>query len=289
MSMSDPNAPQPLRADEDASLPAPLRRLARRYAAQPAYPPAPEQTSRLVSRLLALDAPVRPPAAPTPGGAARSVRLARWRLRLLGPAFWLASLVLLALGAAGAAPLHLLTPLSPGTALILLAPLTVVLGLAHAFDGAPPGLRAVEGVCPVRPLEALTGLVLAIIGFDCLFGTLATGAVALAGWAPFAALLVAWLAPLLVLAGVTLPLALRWGPGPATLLAAGPWLLLVAFAQRQPLGALALPTDAPSLVGHLIAGLVGGLVLLLALGHGPAWPSPTGVAPRTRPERTGTR
>ena len=101
---------------------------------------------------------------------------------------------------------------------------------------------------------------LAIIAFDCLFGTLATGAVALAGWAPFAALLVAW-----------------------------PWLLLVAFAQRQPLGALALPTDAPSLVGHLIAGLVGGLALLLALGHGPAWPSPTRLAPRTRPEWPGTR
>ena len=194
-----------------------------------------------------------------------------WRMHLLGRWFWVAGVVLMALGA-------LLTPalrVGGATPLILLAPLTAVLSLAHAVRTSSGGLRGVEASCPIGFVEVTTGLVLAIVGFDCLLGVMATAGLALLRWAPFVALLAAWLGPLLLLAGISLPIALRWGAIPAAIIGGGPWLMLAAVARLQPDGAyaraFAVPQDGLSLGLHLAAAALGSLLLALLLVRGSAW------------------
>jgi hypothetical protein len=273
--------PPPAQPEE---LPADLRAVARRYARQPAPRPAPADTARLVARLLAEEPAVRASAPPgdrgwTRGGA-RALRVARWRVRLLGRAFWVASVLVVALGA-GASLLGR-ADLAHGAPLIMLAPLTASLGLAHALRTPSLGLRAVEASCPIGALEAGAGLVLTIVGFDCLFGLAATAAVAASGVAPFAALAAAWLGPLLLLAGVSLPIALRWGATPAAMIGGGPWLLLAAAAAdgHGPGGLFRPPAEVAALAVHLAAAALGAALLLTTLRYGPAWPAPaTKVAP----------
>jgi hypothetical protein len=254
----------------DDELPPVLRAIARRYAAQPVPRPTPADTVRLVARLLA-EEPAVALATPRRGRVVPALRVARWRIQLLGPWFWLAGVVLMALGA-------VLTPALRGSGalpLILLAPLTTVLSLAHAVRTSSGGLRAVEASCPIGFVEVTTGLVLAIVGFDCTLAAVATAGLALLRWAPFVALVAAWLGPLLLLAGISLPIALRWGAIPASLVGGGPWLLLAVAALLQPDGAyaraLAVPRDGLSLALHLGAAALGGMLLALMLVRGSAW------------------
>jgi len=264
----------------DDDLPPELRAIAQRYAAQPVPRPATADTARLVARLLAEEPAVALAAPQRRGRIIRALGVARWRMLLLGRWFWVAGVLLMALGA-------LLTPAlreSGALPLILLAPLTAVLSLAHAVRTSSGGLRAVEASCPIGFVEVTTGLVLAIVGFDCLLGVMATAGLALLRWAPFVALLAAWLGPLLLLAGISLPIALRWGAIPAVVVGGGPWLLLAAVARLQPDGAyaraLAVPQDGLSLGLHLVAAALGSLLLALMLVRGGAWralSSPHGV------------
>ena len=258
-------------ADDDDDLPPELHAIAQRYAAQPVPRPTPADTARLVARLVA-DEPAVALAAPARHGPIiGAFRVARWRMHLLGRWFWVAGVILMALGAVLTSALHG----SGALPLILLAPLTAVLSLAHAVRTPSAGLRAVEASCPIGFVEVTTGLVLAIVGFDCLLGVMATAGLALLRWAPFVALLAAWLGPLLLLAGISLPVALRWGAIPASLVGGGPWLLLAAVARLQPGGAyaraVAVPQDGLSLTLHLVAAALGSLLLVLMLVRGSAW------------------
>lgn len=242
-------------ADE---LPADLRIIARRYAAQPVPRPTQSSTAQLTQRLLAEAAF----SAQEIHQEARQVfwqilTLARWRLLLLGRWFWIAGVLLLLgftwiatqTGQAGATDFTSL--------LILLLPLTAVLGLAHALRTPSAGLRAVEASCPVNFIQATIGLVLAILGFNSLLGAVATLAIALAHWAPFWSLMLAWLSPLLLLTAISLPIALRWGALKAALVGGLPWLLvgfLARLEQSSPNFAtflFSLPEDTLSLFGHL--------------------------------------
>lgn len=265
-------------ADDD--LPPELRAVAARYAAQPVPRPTPSDTARLMARLLA-EEPSAALAVPSHDGRVlAALRVARWRMHLLGPWFWVASVLLLALGAA-------ITPHMgrAGTALPLVAlvPLTAVLGLAHALRTPSNGLRAVEASAPIGFVEVTVGLSLAIVACDGALGALATVVVALARWAPFAPLLAAWLGPLLLLAGISLPVALRWGTVPAMVIGAGPWLALAFSAILQPtgLGALifALPHDAVSVLTHIAMATLGGGLFLLTLVRGETWRTLTTLRP----------
>ncbi len=258
----------------DDDLPADLRAVAARFAAQPVPRPTPTDTARLVARLLAEE----PIAAVTAFQQQRRVgwtlRVARWRLRLLGPWFWVASVLLVALGAVCAPFLQGSDRVLP---LVLLIPLSAVLGLAHAARTSSTGLRAVEASCPIGVVEVTTGLVLAIVACDCALGLVVTLGLAVLQWAPFVALLAAWLGPLLLLAGLSLPIALRWGALPAALVGGGPWLLLAALARLQPTGVFAhvfaLPQDTRALILHVAAAAVGSAFLLLILLYGRTWPA----------------
>ncbi len=254
------------RPAEDDELPPELRAVAERYAAQPVPRPTAEQTARLLARLLAEESAVALAAPDRPAGVAAALRVARWRVRLLGPQFWVASVLLLVVGAAVTSNARLGAGAMP---FIMLAPLTAILGLCYALRTPSRGLRAVETSAPLNPAQVAAALALAIVAFDCAFGCIVTAGLALAGWAPFLALLSAWLAPLLLLTGLSLPIALRWGALPAALVGGGPWLLLTGAAIIEPRGAVSVafgvPLDAASVLLHFATGLLGLLFLLSML------------------------
>jgi len=267
---SSPRQRGPVSLDTD--LPSDLRLVVQRYQTLPVPRPTAEDTARLVARLLA-EEPAAALALSSPsGGLLAAVRVARWRVRLLGAQFWIASVLLMLVGAAWSQSLHTTTGAAP---LIFLIPLTAVLGLSHALRTSSGGLRAVETSSPLGFVEVTAGLALAIVGFDCLLGVIATSALALARWAPFGLLLAAWLGPLLLLTGISLPIALRWGAIPAAVIGGGPWLLLAATAQFKPVGLFALPQGTLSLTLHLLAALSGLSLLLLTYLHNPRWLNPS--------------
>lgn len=257
-----------MQGDEHDDLPPELLITARRYAAQPAPRPTAEDTTRLVQRLLTLpvEASVAvPPATVSPLSA---LGVARWRVRLLGPTFWVASVVLLALtvglSLAGGAQRSILP-------LVALLPLSGVLGVAHALQTRSGGLREIEAACPVGFVRVTAGLTLAILGFDCALGVIATALLALLQWAPFVALLSAWLAPLMFLAAISLLVALRWGVAPAAVVGAGPWMALSLIAAFMPSGLMpgdltraffALPVSSSAVGLHLLVAALGGAIVL---------------------------
>jgi hypothetical protein len=248
-------------------LPPDLLATAQRYAAQPVARPTPEQTRRLVDRLLA--EPVIAPASNMPRRRTvlAAMRVARWRVRLMSVPFWIACV--LGLAVAGAVTAINITS-SRMVPLVMALPLTAVLGLAQASRTPSRGLRDVESAAPVNRTTVMAASALAIVGLDCAFGLIATSFLALLSWAPFAALLVAWLGPLLLLAGLSLPVALRWGAVPAAIVGAGPWLALAVVAFVIPgnstaAAVFALPHDTLSFALRISAAALGVVVLLLFL------------------------
>jgi hypothetical protein len=198
--------------------------------------------------------------------------VARWRLRLLGPAFWCAGVIPVV--AAG-----LLTPeaLGHGVAmpLILVGPLTAVLGVAYALRTASRGLRDVEASAPISFAEASAGLALALAAFDAALCAAVSAGLALLRLAPFANLMAAWLGPLLLLAGISLPVALRYGARAAALVGGGPWLVLgvcsLAWPQAQVAGLFTPPADGAGVLLRLLAAAVGLALLAEPLARGAAW------------------
>ncbi len=250
-------------------LPADLLALAQRYAAQPVPRPTHGQRRQLVERLLAEQAeraPMHAAHTARRGTVLAALRVARWRMRLMSAWFWIGCVLLLAVVGAFTAINTAPNEMAP---LVMVLPLTAVLGLAQASRTPSRGLRDVEAACPVGTVTVMAAVTLAIVGLDCAFGVIATGFLALLAWAPFSTLLVAWLGPLLFLAALSLLVALRWGAVPAAALGAGPWLALAMVATiwpNGPAGALfALPYDALSVALHLVAALLGAGALLLLL------------------------
>lgn len=246
-----------------------LYQLAQRYAAQPTPRPSPEATSQLVARLLAEDPALREVPRTVTARLLGIVPVVRWRLHLLGPWFWVASVCLFGLAAVLTPHFGSPTGLSP---FVLMAPLTMILGLAHALRTRSGGLRAVEWSCPISFIETSAALIGAIAVFDGIIGVMGSIGLALLHWAPFGALVVAWLSPLLVLTGISLPVALRWGTLPALFVGGGPWLLLAVVAVFDPASAVtqvfALPQTPLSLLIHLVAAILGIIAVLLVLLHG---------------------
>jgi hypothetical protein len=263
---------EPRAGGDKADVPPELADLAERYAGQPMALSEPEVTTRLLERLFAVESLSLPPQSAWRWRPAQALRVARWRLRLLGPSFWCAGVVLLAF--VGAYTIN--TPQEQvALPLVLMGPLTMVLGLAHALRTTSRGLREIEASAPVSFAEVSSGLVMALVAFDSLLCVAVSAALALARLAPFAGLIAAWSAPLLLLAGISLVVALRFGVRAAALVGAGPWLLLALYSLLSPQAAVAAlftaPTDIGEVVARLLVGLVGLMLLLWPLGRGAAW------------------
>ncbi len=163
------------------------------------------------------------------------------------------------------------------TLLILLVPLTAVFSLTYALRTPSAGLRAVEASCPVNFAQTSMGVGLAILAFTILLGLVATLGFTLAHWAPFWNLLLAWLAPLLLLTAISLPLALLRNVRLAALVGGLPWLLLGFIALAgQPGQSIVdllffLPQDTLSLSSHLAAIVLSLLLLITLTTFAPKW------------------
>jgi hypothetical protein len=262
----------PIQSDE---LPLDLLAVARSYAAGPVPRPSSADTAQLIHHLLT-EAAFQAQDIHHEGNYHlwQIPVLTRWRVYLLGPWFWIASVLLLL---AGILLARSLTVADLITLLILLLPLTAVFSLTYALRTPSAGLRAIEASCPVNFAQTSMGVGLAILAFASLPGLVATLGFALANWAPFWNLLLAWLAPLLLLTVISLPIALLRNVRLAALVGGLPWMLLglLALAEQNGPGItrlfFSLPQDSLSLVSHL-ATVVLSLLLLLALTtFAPKW------------------
>ncbi len=157
-----------------------------------------------------------------------------------GPAGF-AAVVILALGV----PLCLL---GHGTAITVLdrsAPALAGGGILVAFGGTRRASLEVELACAVRPYERLGTRLILVVGCDLVVALAATALLLATGAAGTALhLVLTWLAPLLLLAGLNLAISLRWGgdrPGRREL---------------RPLGGGGPGRDADPHVGLVAAGAV---------------------------------
>lgn len=262
----------PIQSDE---LSPDLQAAASIYAAQPVPRPSSADTAQMIHYLLT-EAAFQAQDMHHEGNHHlwQIPVLARWRVYLLGPWFWIAGVLLLL---AGILLARSLTVSDLMTLLILLLPLTAVFSLTYALRTPSAGLCAVEASCPVNFAQTSMGLGLAILVFDGLLGLVATLGFALANWAPFWNLLLAWLAPLLLLTAISLPIALLRNVRLAALVGGLPWLLLglLALAQQNGPGIaklfFSLPQDTLSFASHL-ATIVFSLLLLIAFtAFAPKW------------------
>lgn len=256
-------------------LPPDLQATALSYAAQPVPRPSSTATARLIHTLLA-EAAFQAQDMHEKENAPlwRIAVLTSFRVSLLGPWFWMAGALLLLAGTGLSRDLPVTDLI---TLLILLLPLAAVFGLVYALRTPSAGLRAVEASCPVTFVQTSMSLGLALLAIDSLLGLVATLGFALANWAPFWNLLLAWLAPLLLLTAISLPIALLRSVRLAALVGGVPWLLLGLLALAEQPGpsiarlVFSLPQDTLSFASHL-ATIVISLLLLIALTtFAPKW------------------
>ncbi len=267
-----PFNPMPDSSWQQEHLPPDLQAIARAYANQPVPRPSPGSHASMMQRLLAEATYTNQHKEPV--SFWHTLAVARWRAYLLGPWFWIIGIPVLLVGG-------LLAPNgfagNPGAWLILLLPLTTVFSLAYALRTSSAGLRAVEASCPVNFVQTTIGLALAILAFDILLGLVTTLFATLVHFAPFWNLLLAWLAPVLLLTAISLPLALLRGLGLAMLVGGLPWLFLgfsALTAQNASNWAawfFALPQDTLALLSHLVVIAFSLVFLTMLLFSAPRW------------------
>jgi hypothetical protein len=244
---------------------------------------APQPGAADTSRLLANLEPFLAQSPPK-NGLAHWRRLARSQARLLEKPFWLASGLVFVIG--------LLLALLDGEGalavlFVFLSPAAAAAGVAYAFRPETRTLWELEKISPTHPLELLYVRLALIIGFNSLLTLLVLG---IAWWQGpqlvLWRLLLAWLGPMLALAGTALYVTVRWGSVAGIAAAMGAWAGAVSVGWWRALHEAAgtgmvlwlLERIAGSdlLAVIYLALLVGGLYLLKAAGNwmtrsDPAW------------------
>lgn len=259
------------------NLSAELQAIAHVYVDQPVPRPSSEATAHLMQRLLTeMTLTEQTRHIQQPDRLWQTLALARWRMYLLGPTFWIVGMLFI-LFAGGLIAYSQARASNSIAFLVLLLPLTAVLSLAYALRTHSAGLRAIEASCPVNFVQTALGLALAILAFDILFGLASTLFFALMSFAPFWNLLLAWLAPLLLFSAISLPLALLRGVRLAALVGGLPWLFLGVGAlteQNAPGWSswfFSLPQDTLALSSHLVVIVFSLFFLTALLLSAPKW------------------
>ena len=244
--------------EERADLLPALRRLSEWQAPRP----EPADTRRLLARLateLPAPSPVRQAIREHRQRTSISWLLAtaRTQVSLFGPAFWLVSALVTLLGA-----VVVLSNVLPNQEVVLRAsgPLLAYLGTIVAFRGRGARTLELELVCLPSPLQLAIARLVIVLGYDVGLGL----ALSLALWAGGAgqvlALTLAWLMPLLLVAGLALLLSLRLSVQAAASLAYGSWLAVLAIGTTSNLQTFLL---APAL--SVLPGCIGLALLVIAL------------------------
>ena len=229
---------------------------------------------RVWERIEARPDPTGVAASPAPGRAvwrrARDFgRLMRGQRPLLRPCLWVASAAAMALGvviaylAAGTTP--------PGAALGVVAPLVAAIGVAFIYGPeVDPGLELALAT-PTSPRLVLLSRLALVLGYDCLLALAATGVVAAVTGGAVTAVFAVWMGPLLLLAALSLLLALVINAGAAAAVTVGVWLLHLVASGWVGLSALiAVPGSLGGLWQTTPAVVLAALVLfVLALLYVP--------------------
>ncbi|HEX6352921.1 zf-HC2 domain-containing protein [Actinophytocola sp.] len=210
---------------ECAGTVAAWRAAARAVSADVPEPPGPE----LVATVLRRSALTPQPRAVTRPSWRLAPLLLRAQTRLVGRSVWIASALVMTLGA-------LLTvvgtnvgpdaPLAP-TVLALVAPIVAAGGVAGLYSPArDPGYELVAST-PAPPRLILLARLTLVVGYDVVLALLASAALVLFGGETGGLLhmIGAWLGPLALLAGLSLVLGVRFGPDIATAGALVLWTL----------------------------------------------------------------
>lgn len=216
-----------------------LLRLAEWQAPQP----TPADTQRLIARLVT--------ALPAPSPVRQAIReerqhrrsrfswllsLAGTQVSLFGLAFWLVSALVTLLGA-GVTLDHVL----PDQAWFLRAsgPLLAYLGTIIAFRGTGERVLECELVCLPTPWQLALARLVIVLGYDVGLGVAFGLTLWVGGSEQVLALLLSWLMPLLLVAGLALLLSLRLSAQTAAALAYGSWLTVLVVdttsAQAPPI------------------------------------------------------
>ncbi len=193
----------------------------------------------------------------SPAELTKMLRLAALQVSVMRLGFWIGSAVVmlvglgLAVSQAGADRIYVLA---------LVGPLLAYLGVATGFRGDTLGMLEVEFACPVTMRELALSRLLVIVGYQTLIG--AIGVVALHGQArsSISALMLMWLAPLLLGLGFTLLLSLWLTPSRAGALVYSTWVVVATLVWRFGGGAVV----GRSLVELAIAG-AGTIALAVAV------------------------
>ncbi len=227
------------------------------------------------SRLLAALEPYLPSSiASQPLRSGNWLRLARGQLVLFESSFWLAGVLILLIGL-------LLTAINGREllplAFVLLAPLLAAVGVAYAFRPETRTLGELERLTSTSPVEMLFARLALVLAFNLLISLLLLLLIWLVGpqvvlWR----LVLAWLGPILALAGLALYTSVRWGSLAGVFLPLCLWGCLVLLGWREallrvaegmtPVAWLLLGISNSNLVliGSILASLVGLGLLTLA-------------------------
>ncbi|WP_214318231.1 hypothetical protein [Nonomuraea sediminis] len=181
--------------------------------------------------------------------------------RLVHPAVWAASLLVMAV-CGGLALMH---GVVPDVLLELSAPLVAGLGVAGLYG--PEQDRAFELVAatPTSPRLVLLARVTLVYGYDLAIALAVSGLLWLSGKASDgpAALIASWLGPMTLLAALSLLLAVCWNPAGAIGVTLGVWIWIAL-----PYIGARTPQPAGGLAGALGAALVLGTAAILLAGRG---------------------
>jgi hypothetical protein len=246
--------------EECADLLPALRRLSEWQAPQP----SPADTLRLLamlSRALPAFSPVRQAIRERQQRQRTRVTFllttARAQVSLFGLGFWLVSALVTLLGAA-----VVLSNVLPDQAVVLRAsgPLLAYLGTIVAFRGRGARTLELELVCLPSPLHLALARLVIVLGYDVGLGLALSLLLWAGGSGQVLALTLAWLMPLLLVAGLALLLSLRLSVQAAASLAYGSWLAFLAISTISNLQVLLL---APALI--VLPGCIGLALVAIAL------------------------
>lgn len=259
-----------------------LRRLADFLESDALPDPGKEEHTRL---LAALEPYLHGSTVPQPRNLGNGLRLARGQFVLFESSFWLAGALVLLLGLIMTAlDGRELLPL----AFVLFAPLLAASGVAYAFRPETRTLGELERLTATSAAELLYIRLALVLAFNLLIALLLLLLIWLEGpqvtlWR----LALAWLGPMLALAGLALYATLRWGSLAGTILPLCLWGSLVLLGWREALLKVAegmrpsawllleISHSDPVLIGSILACLAGPGLLLLAgrtvTGEGLSW------------------
>jgi hypothetical protein len=243
--------------EECADLLPAVRRLSEWQAPQP----EPADTRRLLARLTAelpTFSPVRQ-AIREHGQHRISLLLAtaRAQVSLFGLGFWLVSALVTLVGA-----VVVLSNVLPNQEVVLRAsgPLLAYVGTIVAFRGRGARTLELELACLPSPLQLALARLVIVLGYDVSLGLVLSLLLWAGGSGQVLALTLAWLMPLLLVAGLALLLTLRLSVQAAASLAYGSWLAFLAISTISNLQVLLL---APALL--VLPGCIGLALLAIAL------------------------